>query len=233
MAFPTVVTRATSTSNTNGTTSHTVTLPASLVSGNLLVVAICFDNQAGGLAVTWPGGWTELLDSVDDTRALSLNVAYKVSDGGEGSSISVTTDNGEQAAHRSWQISGQHASSAPEIGTTAAATYNSSPNPPSLTASWGSDDNLWLALAGLDNGGVTVDTYPSSYSQGAVVTSAGSGLAGATIGVAERENATATEDPGTFALSSSCDHLSNTLVIRPAAAASGGMQLVGGAGLVG
>jgi hypothetical protein len=233
MAFPSVVTRASSTTDSNVITNHTVTLPGSLVSGNLIVAAICFDNQTSALAVTWPAGWTELLDSVDDTRALALNVAYRVSDGSEGASITVTTNNGEQAAHRTWQISGQHPSSAPEIGTTSSATYTSSPDPPSVTASWGSDDTLWLALAALDNGGVAVSTYPTSYSQGANITSLGTGLAAATLGVAERENATATENPATFALTASCDSLANTIAIRPAAAASGSMQIVGGAGLFG
>lgn len=83
--YPTVSATNTTSTNTN-TTSLSCNLPASISSGDLLIGFVATD---GTDSHTWPGGWT-LLD--DDVIGVSDRVScyYRVADGSEGASISVT-----------------------------------------------------------------------------------------------------------------------------------------------
>jgi hypothetical protein len=129
VAFPAVGATATSTQASG--TSHTVTLPTGIAAGHLLVAIF---GLRLATTVTWPAGWTPI------STANLYYVAYRVADGGEGASITVTTSAARTSAHHVYRITGQH-SAAPEIASADSATVN----PPSLTPSWGADDTLWLA----------------------------------------------------------------------------------------
>jgi hypothetical protein len=78
MASPAVVSRNESATATASTT-HNVSLPASLVSGNLIVVIM----NRGSVVASFNAlaGWTEL---VDDGLANGITVWYRVSNGAEG-----------------------------------------------------------------------------------------------------------------------------------------------------
>ena len=96
--FPTVA--ATNTSSSAPATSHTVSLPTGIVSGDLLIVT--FASNANAITHSWPAGWTELYDQTSGT--MSGSAAYRRADGTEGGTITVTVPvaAGQQADVSFW-----------------------------------------------------------------------------------------------------------------------------------
>jgi len=194
-------------------TSHTVDLPASISSGDLLIGFFSVNADPG--AIVWPMGWSEILQ-LDDGQ-VSLSVAYRDADGGEGASIEVTTTNSEKSAHQMYRITGAEdpATQAPEIdaGTTGAST---TPDPGSLTPTGGAEDFLWFAVTAND-GRKTVTAFPTNYTDG--VGNVNDNDGGVALGVARRELNASSEDPGTFTISGSDQWAAATVAVHPAAAA--------------
>ena len=180
--------------NTSGessdVTSHTVNLPANISAGDLLIVFFSCD---GSSTVTWPNGWASIFHQ---TYSSTLDIGYKISDGTEGPTITVTTGASEQSAHISYRITGNHRSLAPEAST--GATGNTtSPDPDSLTPTGGAKDYLWIAVEGNDNT-TSASAYPSNYTNGQ--TNAVGDAGGVNIAVARRELNASSEDPAAFTI---------------------------------
>jgi hypothetical protein len=213
MSFPTVAGRNNSADGADAT-SHTVALPASIASGDLLIVHFVVD---GSPTITWPANWVSIADrGHGDGSASKSACAYKIADGTEGASISVTTSASEKAASRSWRITGWHGTTVPEAATSAG--NDAAPDPPNLSPSWGAEDTLWLALHGHENTSTSVTAYPTNY-----VDTFGQGTSGASAAtnviqaVAERSLNAASENPGAFTLNGSRVWANFTVAIRPGA----------------
>lgn len=203
MAFPTV--QATNDSITSpGATTATVSLPASISSGDLLIILLA---TTADLTWTTPSGWTSLFNYAPSASRKMVGY-YRVADGGEGATVSVSLSTSATTWHNAYRITGY--TSPPESGAGATGA-SGQPDPPSLTAS-GSGDNLWIAIAwGVD---VTpTATAPTNY--GNKIERAGSNL---TLASARRENTTGTENPGAFADFTSAEWAAQTIVVLPAAA---------------
>ena len=143
---------------------------------------------------------------------------YKIADGTEGTTMSVTTDASEQSAHVTYRITSWHGTTAPEAPAVATGT-STTPNPPSLTPSWGALDTLWFACATTANSDRTFSVDPTSYVSGTTATTA-TGTAGAIIRVVRRELNAATDNPDTFTIDSSSGWDADTVAVRPAGAAA-------------
>ena len=204
MAFPIVET--TNNGTTADGTSHTVNLPTGIVSGNLLLAMFSLSTPA---TATWPAGWTELYDTAS-AGTLMGSGAYRVADGGEGASITVTTSIGGEGSYNTYRISGQHASSAPEVGTSATGS-STTPDPPAVTPTWGSADTLWFAVMHHDF--CTVTTAPTNYTN----LLAQDGATPVTAS-ARRALAAADENPGGFTVSAADAWVAQTCAVRPAEA---------------
>jgi CheY-like chemotaxis protein len=208
--FPAV--QATNTSGeTTDTTSHTVSMPANINAGDLLIVFFSCD---GVETVTWPtgDGWASIFH---DTNLMTLDIGYKIADGTEGATITVTTGTTEQSAHISYRITGHDKSQAPEVST--GATGNSTaPNPDSLTPTGGAKDYLWIAVEG-NNNASAASAYPSNYTNGQTNAVGDSG--GANVAVARRELNASSEDPGTFTTPSE-RWVACTVAVQPQSAAT-------------
>lgn len=205
MAFPQVAGTNTS-SHGSGVTSHTVSLPASIGAGDLLLIFANFNGST--VAVSVPTGWTEIYDSQSGSGSAWGWKAYRIADGGEGTSVSVTTDVSVTSAHQTFRITG-HGGNAPELSS--AGGTSSNPDPPSLTPSWGSADTLWFAVYSHDST-TSISAYPTNYTNGNHTATA-SGVASA-----RRELAATSEDPGTFTVTTLRDADVITLAVEPAAA---------------
>jgi hypothetical protein len=209
MAFPVVQSTITSEEVTE-VTSHDVSLPAGVSSGDLVVVYVAVKNNR---TVTYPAGWTEILDT--NGTGVSISVAYRRCDGTEGATIIVTSSILDASSHGAYRITGHHATTNPEVGTTTAGT-DQSPDPPSLTPSWGAEDTLWIAFHGA-GGDHTTSAFPASYTDGIQENDSGSGISSAS---ARRNLNAASENPGAFSLSSgTIQWRANTIAIRPASVA--------------
>ena len=211
MTFPTVVNTNTSLEDAANVTSHTVNLPASLVSGNLLIVGIAVD---GGVSNPTATGWTGFGGGVSG-GAVQVEWFYRVSDGAEGASVEFTTDTSERSAHFSMQISGAEdpATQAPETGGSQQSGTSTAPNAANATPTGGAKDYLWIASEGHDRN-ITTDGFPTNYTANQVNT-AGAGANSAGIAAATRNLNAASEDVDAFTLSASEQWHCRTLIIHP------------------
>lgn len=216
MAFPQV--GSTNSSNeTVDTTTHTVNLPASIASGDLVIIFITKDGADDAID-SFPG-YTNFGKSPGNTSSYGYGY-YRIADGNatyEGSTVQFTTTGfSERSAHVSLRITAAswHGTTPPEYDGTANFTSGDQSDPPSLTASWGAEDNLWFAINHI-NETQTTASLPTNYGNELTAYQSGTGEVSTTC--CRRELNTATENPGAYPTNSSTQSIScATAVIRPA-----------------
>jgi hypothetical protein len=218
VTFPVIANSATSLEDASNVTSHTVSLPPNISSGDLLIVIFGVD---GGPSVTWPGAagdWNEIV-SWSGGGAVRLHAAWRDADGTEGGSITVTTSNGQRSAHCAYRITGHEdpATQPPQGGLGATGT-NAAPDPPSRTPSGGAKDYLWIACHANDRDRTTT-AYPTNYDKTQLTTS-GSGANSCGVAAAGREFNFASENPGPFTISAADDWAAATVAVHPASGAA-------------
>jgi len=200
-------------------TSATINYPSDLASGDIVLAAFSLDDDTR--SVNTPSGWTLLLnqggngDTTDDDNRMFI--FYRRATGFDGPTFSVTLPTSSRTAVWVGRVTGVSQVSNPEAagsGSESGGTTN--PNPPSLTASWGSANNLWLVIGGFrafSGSGPTVSLFPTNYANSQSVTSYTSNRV--TVAVATRNLAAATENPVTFTISTVASTATATVVIRP------------------
>lgn len=222
-AAPVVATSA-GNSDPAATTSRNATNPASISAGDTLVGAICLRDSAGA-TTGWPAGWTERHDT-GFNASVTLSVAVKIADGTEGATTTITSANGV-GVWRLFRVTGAHASSLPEAGTPASAV-TTTPNPPTVTPSWGSDDILVFAIECASTTSSTVSAYPTNYTDNQS-NGVSTGAPGVTIGIATRAlTGVSSENPGTFTINTNDNTVASTVAVRAAAPATPGLGILGG-----
>lgn len=219
MASPVVVSVSETAVATAGT-SHLITLPASIVSTDLVLILMDIGSTSATLnALT---GWTERLD---EAVANGLKI-LEYTGAGVPSNPTFITSASTRSASLAYRISGADKTIAPQIGTTATGTSVNA-NPPSVTPTGGvSKDYLSIAFYGSAGEEADDDTWsntpPTNYTpspprQKACGTS-GTNLGGL-IASAERQITTgAAIDPGTFAQDVSFAWRAQHILIHPGAA---------------
>jgi len=215
MAF--TITTATTSRGSNDTTD-TINLPASVATGDLVIVV---EAKDGNSTFTIPSPWVEIKDARADSNAASAFIAYLDATGGE-TSIDVTTSLSERFNAIAIRITAAtwHGTTAPEVSTGATGA-STAPDPDSVSASWGAEDNLFIATVIYDGSAQSVDGFPTNYGDNNVEESGGTSSAG--VGIATRETtADQADDPDAFTLSGSEQWWSGTIVVRPAAAGAAG-----------
>lgn len=210
--FPTVVGSALSSRATNAI-ADTVVLPASVASGDLIIILHFSDSPA--LSATVPSPWVEIKDVLYVSVA-TVFVAYLIASGGE-TQVIVTKAVTERFSAIAIRISAAswHGTTPPEISTGVTGT-STLPDPDSLDpAGWGTENTMWIAVMAMDDsaGTNTVSVYPyaSNNLKATGVSSAGNGA------IATTESAVASINPGTFTITSD-EWWAGTMAVRPAAA---------------
>ena len=207
MAFPQVQATAISGSSPNQTL-HVVTLPSGIVSGQTLFVL--HNCQVEG---TFPAGWTIFHTANEPTGPHNVQFAYRLADGTEGASITVTNPGPISWAAQAFRISGAtDPTVTPPEGASVGGTP-SSPNadPPALSPAGGSKDYLWFAAYGSSSAG----------SQGAAPTTPGfgnsliSGNASSDSETVRSETTAATLNPSPAWTSPDNFHIAATIAIHP------------------
>lgn len=205
MPFPAV---QGSNSGTNGaTTTHTINLPSGIVAGELL---LAFVITSGGDGNHTMSGWTRQVNQ-GGAAAGQLMCFYRVADGSEGASATMTTNNSQTSAYFTWRVNGQRTSSFIESASTSGG--GSKADPPNLAPSWGADDVQWWALMAND-GDNDVTGYPASYADWQVWTQKPSPID--TLGAASRALNAASDNPGAFNHQFNSDWAAATVAIRGA-----------------
>lgn len=184
-----VVTLGTPLSESSASTSHSVPLPT-VAAGAFLGIALSM--QSATASFNTPSGWTQLYQRINSNVVQAF--FYKQSNGGEGTSVTVTTTASLKVAGCSIMDTGWDGV-APAVSTVADGS-STSPNPGSVTAT-GALDNLFIAIAhAIGTTGFT--GYPTSYTN----TQTGQTTGGTSAGTATatRTLASASDDPSTFTM---------------------------------
>lgn len=202
MAFPVVQTRATGRTTTTDTTSHSITMPASISAGDLLIVVFSVDQQP---TCTASSGWTKL-DQASNGTTVTQAIFWKFAAGGD--TCTITTSTSEQSSHVSLRITG-----AAHINATSANGSSTNSNPPLQDDFWSTEDYLWIATRGGDST-VVATVAPTNFSN--LQSIAAAGTAGASTNTAERNLNADQLDPGTFT-SATEQWVSYTIAVSPSA----------------
>lgn len=230
MAFPQVQSINTSSEAVNVTT-HTVSLPATVATDDwLLIIA----SVNGTPTLTDPSGWTKLIEiAATNNRPVAWK---KKADGTEGgTTVTFTTSAAEQSSHISFAGDGWSEDLNDIEVSTGATGSSSNPDPDTVTPSWGSDDNLFLACYGLRRGR-TATAFPTNYNDNQTQIATSTSTSGSGAAVATRELAAASDNPGTYTLDASTPWGAYTIAIRPTGVAPAGRimsSLAGSGGLAG
>jgi len=220
--FPQVGGSATSSRSTNAI-DDVVTLPASVASGDLVIV---FHHSLGTGTRTFPSPWVEIKD-VAILSTFNMGIAYLIASGGE-TSVTVTKSASQRFSALAIRITAAswHGTTPPEI-TAGVTGQNANPDPDAITASWGSANNLFIAVNSIENdgGGQSTTAYPTNYVSNQLQSPDAGGPRGA---IATRELAASNDNPGTFTVSVGDERWwAGTIVVRPAATISQDVTTVG------
>lgn len=213
MAFPTLVGTPSNTKTISNATSHTLTYPSGVTSGELLIAIGAIDGVP--TVSGWPSGWVEIADS--NSGANSIFIAYKFADGTESGNFTVTSSASEQGSFYVFRIQNANVSTPPAISSSSVGT-NTVPSVANINpADWGTEDTLWIAALSID-ASRTVSSYPPDLTDNRN-SSASGGTGGATAAFASVGSAVETYIAGgSFTISVSDDWISYTIAVRPASA---------------
>lgn len=215
-ATPTVST-VTPTTFTTSVTAMPVAMPSTVISGNLLLAFAELQNSG-----TWtvPSGWNQFTGQVGGGSTGQLTAFWKIADGTEGGTSPTFTSSSASTA--SWQVrrvTGWHGSASPEMVSTNGD--NSNADPSSITPSWGSANNIYIAVAGHASLSAAAFTAgPSGYSD---FTNSGQSTGGSSTSTASAYKiaTSSSEDPGAFTAGGSNRYWATyTIAIRPQASYS-------------
>jgi hypothetical protein len=218
VTFPSVRSENSSTQTSNST-SWAITMPATVVAGDLLYLFIARDGTTGAGSISDDTGWSLLAQENASTIA-SMRIFVKVAVGDEsGATYHYAPGASEQgiwrvAAFQDWYgaISG-----GVEYGGVATGSSNA-PNAGSFAPSWGSGkDTRWRTQFAQDDGRGSVNTYPSGWTINQNDDASG-GSGGASGGGASLDSTTSPQDAPAWLLNRSDNWVAVTVAIRPSAA---------------
>lgn len=198
MAFPVI--QASVVSKTNGASSHTASLPASIVAGEFLVLFFTCDSIS---TITTPSGWTSVKDYSNGSRRLAMFT--KTATGSEGATVAVTTSGTTDSVHASYRVSTNNYTVTVSSGATATDT---APDPDTLT-NGSSGQYLWFAVCGA--GAVNVTAYPTDYNTNTRTETQD----GFSLGVGTRSTETDVQNPSAFTTSGATAWVAFTASLAP------------------
>lgn len=206
--YPNIMACRTSRTTGSVVSSHVVDMPAGIVAGEMLLVFI-----ATTLTLTAPAGWNTLWAPFNDGSNRWTAAYYRIATGSEAATYTWTTATTTRIVAHVYRVNGNHASAAPEAAASPVTGSSATPNPPSLTPSWGSAKTLWFNCVHKPVSFDSMCNPPIEYTHGC--TAMDEGNATKVLGVAARRNEAASEDPTTW-LTPSGAWIANTFAVRPA-----------------
>lgn len=189
--------------------SHALTMPGTIVAGDLLLVVLATHHQT----IDSLTGWTQIF-----SRVTANNVSkgyFKVAAGGD--TGTVVLSGSAMLAGRMYRIQAGSFDAAHVGGDSSGATAD----PPSLTPSWGAAKNLWIAsLSDFGTGWTATTSYPLSDGQSTIHTPDGGagGDGEASLATCSVNSTGASLDPAAFTVTGSLtgSQIAATLAVGPA-----------------
>lgn len=190
------------------TTAHNVAMPGTVNTGDLLLNFFASD---AGATITTPSGWT-LLDSTPRSTIARGSWYYRVADGTEGGTVvDFVTSAVVRAMAQVHRFQNGTFAGTPEC-TAGAVGGSTTPDPPNLAPSFGSQNTFWIASAVSDNSN-TPSAYPLGNGQ-LTTRSASGGGAFVSAHTCFVNQTIASLDPGTYTLAVFRDWIAHTVAIR-------------------
>jgi len=216
-------------SNATPSQTQTVDMPdGTVAAGDLLFIFVAVaetpDNDVAPV-ITAPSGWTVLKHNAD-IQSGGVDVRYGIyarsavgDEGGGTETEDIFTDVDVVIAANVWHITGWGGTVATDIDIAELAQeVSNNPDPPSVTADWGSDTNLFITFLGYNDDDGAISTYPSGY----INTTNTSALAGTdsscSVATCSKAATSASDDPGAWLIDQAEGNQAFTLVVKPAAA---------------
>jgi len=199
---------------TPNNTSHSIAISSAdipIVAGQLLFLFVAVD---GAPTITWPSGWTSLVDATDAGSNVKLSVRWRIADGGEATPLTLTTSSTQELAARLVVFEAHGASTYPPEAATATGS-SATPDYPSLTASWGSDKNVWIAVHAADGVALSATPHPTGYPFGTNAASSADAGNGCVLTIARKQVTAATENPGAGAIGGVNEWVAATIAVYP------------------
>ncbi len=194
-------------------TTHVANLPANIVAGNLLLVAISVNANN---PPTTPSGWTldPQLTGGGGGGSDRFNVFTKIASGAEGATLNITHAS-TLSASIAYQVTGNRNGLTTSEFAAIRMAAGTPPDPLSLTPTWGAADNLWIAFVNSAASASTITGYPTDYNleQLSVATAGGSG--GTVVAGCARILNAASDDPSAFTVAADSVHVAYTIAVRP------------------
>lgn len=199
-------------------TTHNITMPATVNSGDLLIAIIAFNGNPTLSAVT---GWTNIKDLNDGASTGRLAIYYKVADGTEdGATVNFGTTGSVSCVANVYRILAGEYEGAPQVSTGTGAS-STNPNPDAVTPL---QTGNFLAIAAVANNTAVCTAAPAGYS--GLSTQATSG-ADEALSTAYRLVNSNTEDPGTFTNATNERYAAATIAIQSNASSAEALYITG------
>ncbi len=216
---PAVQGTSTCTADTTST-SFTVTLPSSIVAGELLMLFMSLTTT--GTVSQSSGGFTQINTAVSGANVQG-EVWAKIATGGDANPVfsnSGTSDDVAVVAIRINAHSVSNVSTDIYKGTAAtdAGTPTANPDPPPLSPG-STRDWLWLAYHASDDDDDT-SVQPSGYNQTYLHCQSANSSTASETSVADLPSTGSTQNPGQFTIAAAEDWVSNTFAVPPLASFS-------------
>jgi len=209
---------STGSAETGFVSTHNVTLPATKTADDIWLM-IWVRSGSGG-TVTGPSGWTEVA-AVDMNSNQGFRVYIKRATGSETGTADLTTALNNRSSAIIRRYSGVSTGTLSGVWDVSADANGSgtTPDPGSVTPSWGSDaGNLAVACAGSAGTGDLFTGYPSSY----LNTSTQDDSNSCAVAGADKTFSGSSENPGSFTLAGSENWGAVTVALKPEPAAGDG-----------
>ncbi len=221
--FPTLES-TTASNESSTTTTHTISYPATVNSGDLLLVF--FSCYLGNCNASTPTGYEDI-QSPTNYAVGNIIGEYAIfgrdADGTEGGdTFDITGGNAQRSATHVLRITGWGGDSTVANDVECANDESialDDPDPPNVTASWGSDDNLFIEGAATADDDESVTSASTGYSS-LLSTVAGGGNQSAAISTAIKTAASASDNPDSMTLTGTEIWMAATCVVQPSAAAA-------------
>jgi hypothetical protein len=210
-AYPTRLSTATQGFGTSATTSHNVNMPATVNTGDLLVVTLATRSDS---SYTTPSGWNLVSGSQDAVVGqVKMATFYRVADGTEGgTAVNFVTASTSTAAASVRRYQAGTFTGTPEAAV--ATGGSATPDAPNLTPSWGSTKCDWIVSCAIVQG-TAVSAYPYA-TDNAFQNSGGTGTTQVSQATCSTQVDAASLNPGTFSISGGSvrNWVASTVAIR-------------------
>lgn len=123
--------------SSSSVTSHAVTLPSSMAIGDMCIII----SGAGSVTINTPAGWTSIGNTATSP---ANNVFYRIIDGTEGATVTVTTSAAGFPNFIAHRITGASKTIPPEFSQ-GGVVSSAGPGAPAITPSWGFAPILCIA----------------------------------------------------------------------------------------